>query len=135
LNLVLDASVALSWCFEDEEDDYALSVLRALRESEAIVPSLWPLELVNGLTTAERKRRIGAAEAARFLNAVKALPVVVEPLSREAAFGAVRLLAHKHRLSAYDAAYLDLAVRLGVPLATLDKPLRNAAAAEGLPSL
>ena len=76
MNFVLDASVALSWCFEDEDDDYAVRVLDALRSSEAVVASLWPLEMSNGLVVAERRGRIDGAGAARFMELVLSLPIV-----------------------------------------------------------
>lgn len=133
MNFVLDASVALSWCFEDEGDDYAVGVLDALRTSEAVVASQWPLEMSNGLFVAERRGRIDGAGAARFMELVLSLPIVVDPVSRSRAFNVTHALARTHGLSAYDAAYLDVALRQGVSLATLDARLRSAAAAEGVP--
>ena len=132
MNFVLDASVALAWCFEDEGGDYADGVLDALRASEAVAASLWPLEVTNGLLTAERRGRIQAGDAARFGRLLLALPIVIDPVARSRAFEATRALARSHTLSAYDAAYLELAVRLGVPLATLDERLGKAAEAEGV---
>ncbi|HUH13848.1 MAG TPA: type II toxin-antitoxin system VapC family toxin [Longimicrobiales bacterium] len=132
MNFVLDASVALAWCFEDEGGDYADGVLDALRTSEAIAASLWPLEVANGLLTAERRGRVEAGEAASFGRLLLALPIVIDPVARSRAFEATRAAARTHALSAYDAAYLELAVRLGVPLATLDERLGRAAEAEGV---
>ncbi len=132
MNFVLDASVTLAWGFEDEGGAYALGVLEGLRSSEAIVASLWPLEVANGLLTAERRGRIEAADARRFLHLLLSLPIVVDPVARRRAFEAVHALAKKHALTSYDAAYLELAVRLGLPIATLDGPLRASAEAEGL---
>ena len=133
MNFVLDASVALSWCFEDEGDDYALAVLDELRSSEAVVASLWPLEMANGLVVAERRGRIDGAGSARFMELVLSLPIVVDPVSRSRAFTVTHGLARTHGLSAYAAAYLEVALRHGVPLATLDAGLKTAAAAEGVP--
>lgn len=132
MNFVLDASVTVAWAFDDERDDYALTVLDALTTSEAVAASIWPLEVANALVTAERRGRIGAAEATRFARLVLQLPVVVEPVERSRAFDTTRQLARRHGLSVYDAAYLDLALTRGVPLATLDGPLRRAAAADGV---
>ncbi len=132
MNFVVDASIALSWCFEDEGDDYTVAVLKRLRSSEAVAASLWPLEVVNGLLTAERRKRIEPGDAARFAGLLLSLPIVIDPVLRRRAFDVTRGLARKHGLSAYDAAYLELAVRLGVPIATLDAPLQAAARAEGV---
>jgi len=133
VNFVLDASVTLAWCFEDEGGDYAVEVLEALRASEAIVASLWPLEVANGLAVAERRGRLDAAACARFMELVLALPIAVDPVSRSLALTGSYGLAKARGLSAYDAAYLDLALRHGIPLATLDERLRVAAATEGVP--
>lgn len=135
MNFVLDASVALAWCFEDEGGEYALGVLESLRTSEAAVASLWPLEVANGLLTAERRGRLDRPAAVTFTEMVLSLPIVVDPVARRRAFDATHALARTHDLTSYDAAYLELAVRLGVPLATLDRPLAEAAAREGVGEL
>jgi len=132
MTFVLDASVALSWCFEDEGGDYADDVLTALEAGEAVVPSLWLLEVGNGLLVAERRGRLEAAEAQEARRLLGALPIAVEPGGRSAALEVTPLLARRHGLSAYDAAYLELAIRLGVPIASLDGALRSGAAAEGV---
>ena len=132
MNFVLDASVVLAWAFEDEGGDYAVRVLEALRGSEAVAASLWPLEVTNGLLTAERRGRLEAADARRFLHLLLSLPVVVDPVARRRAFEGIHALARVHALTSYDAAYLELAVRYGIPLATLDESLRAAVRAEGL---
>jgi predicted nucleic acid-binding protein len=133
MNFVVDTSVTLSWCFEDEGGEYALSVLNALRSSDAVAASLWPLEVTNGLLTAERRGRIVPGDARRFMVLVLSLPIVVDPVARRRAFEPIHAMGRKHGLTAYDAAYLELAVRLGIPLATLDHPLRQAAETEGVP--
>lgn len=132
MNFVLDASVALSWCFEDEGGDYAVDVLNELGTSEAVAASLWPLEIVNGLLTAERRKRIDPAASGRFTRLLLSLPIVIDPVARRRVFDVTNALARKHTLSSYDAAYLELAMRLGVPLATLDGPLKAAAKREGI---
>ena len=133
MNFVLDASVALSWCFEDEGGEYAVGVLGALRSSEAVAASHWPLEIANGLLSAERRRRVDAAAADEFARLLLSLPIVVEPVDRRLAIEEVRTLGREYGLTAYGAAYLELARRLGVPLATLDVPLRQASEAAGVP--
>ncbi len=132
MNFVVDASVALSWCFEDEGESYAVSVLDELGSSEAVTASLWPVEVTNGLLTAERRGRLVLADARRFARLLLALPIVVDPVSRSISFEATYALARRHKLTSYDAAYLELAVRLGVPIATLNGPLRVAAKREGV---
>jgi predicted nucleic acid-binding protein len=133
VNFVLDASVALSWCFEDEGGDYALEVLDALRTEEAVVPTLWTLEVSNGLLVAERRGRIDSATATKFTLLLLSLPLAVDPAERGRAFAVTRRLARTHGLTSYDAAYLELGLRLGVPMATLDVTLAAAAEAEGVP--
>ena len=133
MELVVDASLTLAWAFEDERRGLAMSVLDALNGSEAIAASIWPLEVANGLAVAERRGSITAQEANRFASLVLQLPIVVDPGERRRPLEATRQLARAHQLSAYDASYLELAVRLGVPLATLDRRLADAAGRAGVP--
>lgn len=132
MSFVLDASVALAWCFEDEGGDYPARVLGALRGDEAVAASLWTLEVSNGLLTAERRGRIGPQEVTRVVRLLLALPIVVDPVERSRALTSVHRLARTRDLSTYDAAYLEVAVRTGLPLATLDAGLRTAAEEEGV---
>jgi predicted nucleic acid-binding protein len=132
MNFVLDASVALAWAFEDEAGGYSREVLTHLRTGEAMAPSLWPVEVSNGLLVAERLGRIAPSDAARFTSLLRALPIVVEPLDRRRILESLPILARQHGLSAYDACYLEVALRQGVPLATLDEALRKAARSEGV---
>lgn len=132
---VLDASVALGWCFRDEANAYAHRVLRRLQDDSAVVPAIWVLEVANGLLLAERRGRLNVAEVAQVCGAVAALPIVWEDLPLERALGPVLDLARAHRLSAYDAAYLELAMREGLSLATQDDALRAAAEKVGVPLL
>jgi len=132
MNLVLDASVTLAWAFRDERSEYAVGVLRDLESASAIVPGLWPLEVTNGLWVAERRDRISSLEVTRFFSLVLALPIAVDPVERRRAFETTHRLARTRGLSTYDASYLELAVRMGLPLATLDGRLREAAEAEGV---
>ncbi len=135
MNFVLDASVSLAWCFEDERAGYAMRVLDELSDGEAIVTSLWPIEVTNGLASALRKKRIDLAGAAEARNTLVALPVVVDPVDRRRAFEDIPRLARAHGLTTYDASYLEVAVRMGLPLATLDRTLARAAADEGVPAV
>lgn len=130
MSLVLDASVTLAWAFEDEGGEYAASVLHALHGAEAVVASHWGLEVTNGLLVAERRNRIDPEAAARFIRQLLALPIVIEPASRSLPFTSTYRFARTRNLSSYDAGYLEVAVRLGLPLATLDRPLLAAAEAE-----
>lgn len=132
MSFVLDASVALAWCFEDEGADYAEGVLEAFSDRDAVVASHWGLEVSNGLLTAERRGRITAQEITRAGRLILALPIAVDPVQRRRALTTTHRLARTRALSSYDAAYLELAVRLGLPLATLDRELRAAAEAEGV---
>jgi predicted nucleic acid-binding protein len=122
---VLDSCVAMAWCFEDEQDDYAERVLDALAGSRAVVPEHWKLEVANVMLTATRQRRLAPVQAERFLDRLMKLPVevTVDPVMVEAAFA----IGREYKLSSYDAAYLDLARREGIPLATSDMALRKAA--------
>ena len=132
MDLVLDASVAAAWVLEDEQNDLADQVIDSLVTKTATAPHLWALEVGNILLTTEKRGRIDTAKRRRMAQALQDLGVVEQPHSQDAIFGDVLELAARHRLSSYDAAYLELALRLGLPLATLDKPLIAAAAAEGV---
>ncbi len=122
--MILDASVALSWFFEDERPTFADEVLESLTHEGAQVIPLWRLEVANALLVAERKGRIDPAYTARILKRVRSLPI--EQVEQGAAEDILKL-ARQFRLSAYDAAYLEVAVRLRTGLATLDAPLARAA--------
>ncbi|MDB5352550.1 MAG: hypothetical protein JWN86_3797 [Planctomycetota bacterium] len=130
---VLDGSIALAWCFPDEEAPYPQSVLSALGgKAEAVVPALWPLEVANALLTGERRKRSSQADTVAWTGFLSALPITVDPGSATRAFGDIANLARTHRLTVYDATYLELAMRLGVALATLDDALEDAANAVGV---
>lgn len=132
MTFVLDCSVAMAWGFEDEHDQYATRVLDLLTERPAVVPSIWPLEVANTILVGERKGRLTNAEAGRFHALLEALPISVEVSTTSKTLSTVLPLARKHGLTAYDASYLDLAVRLACPLATFDKALLEAAKAVGV---
>lgn len=124
---VVDNSVVLSWCFEDEGSRYAEAVLESLETAEAFVPAIWPLEVGNVLLVAERKKRLSQAAVVRFLALLGGLPITVEQESPERMLKEIVSLAREHGLSTYDASYLDLAMAHGLPLATLDASLAKAA--------
>ncbi|MDQ3238037.1 MAG: type II toxin-antitoxin system VapC family toxin [Actinomycetota bacterium] len=124
---VLDNSVVMAWCFEDEDTEYADGVLELLDADTAITPSIWPLEIANAILMSERRGRLSAAGAARFTELVSGLTISVERTALLRALGAVMEVGRTHSLISYDAAYLELAMRRGLPLATLDNRLADAA--------
>ena len=125
--MVIDNSVVMTWCFEDEANDYADSVLDKLAETTAMVPSIWALEVVNVLLTAERRKRLKQADSIRFMTLLSQLPIVVDHDRPEKMMKDLLVLGRSTGLSSYDAAYLELAMRNDFPLATLDKKLAEAA--------
>ena len=129
---VLDTSVTMAWCFEDETTRYSEGVLDLLSTGEALVPSIWPLEVVNVLTHAERRRRLTRAKTAKFVTILRGLPISIDSEGLLRAFEEILSIALDRRLSAYDAAYVELAMREGVPLATLDLNMRKEAQAMGI---
>jgi predicted nucleic acid-binding protein len=130
--LVLDASAALAWCFEDEGGAEVDALIERVAAAGASVPGLWPVEIANGLVTGERRRRITRAESAAFATMLEELPIVVDPETGARALHETIGIAREHELSAYDAAYLELAMRLSLPLATGDRKLREAADRAGV---
>jgi len=134
-SFVLDASVALAWCFEDEASAEAIEVLERLQEGTAVVPALWFLEVGNALLNAERRGRLTPTESTTFLELLRQLPIRVEEISPRQFWEEILVLARAYHLSTYDAAYLAIAMRTGLPLATLDRALRQAAAACGIQTI
>ncbi|UCC27122.1 MAG: type II toxin-antitoxin system VapC family toxin [Gemmatimonadales bacterium] len=132
MDLVLDASVALAWCFEDEGGGYPVAVLEALQEKQALVSPVWPYEVTNGLIAAEQRHRMKVSESQEAGELLLSLPITVDAIPVHRVFDTVRRLARTHGVSTYDAASLELAIRHGLPLATLHLPLRKAVRAEGL---
>lgn len=127
---VLDASVALAWAFDEDADGYARTVLEALKARRAVVPALWVLEMANGLLVGERRRKISSIEAADFLQRLDALDIEVDAFLPHLTL--VWGGARDHGLTAYDFAYLSLARRRALPLATRDGMLAGAARAAGV---
>jgi predicted nucleic acid-binding protein len=130
--LVIDASLTLSWGFPDEESEEGFRLLNRVIGEGATVPSVWTLEIVNALAVAERKRRITLDQILETLALLRSLLVRISPASITSDFGPVMNISRAQGLSAYDAAYLELAPREGLPLATFDKGLRQAAENLGL---
>jgi predicted nucleic acid-binding protein len=126
---VLDASVTACWAFDDEDHPYASLALERIRTDTALVPAIWWFEVRNTLVVNERRRRLTEADTTAFLRVLSRLPVTVDREPRE---DHVLSLARRHRLSVYDAAYLELAQRGAMPLATLDSMLQEAARSEDL---
>lgn len=129
--LVLDCSTTMAWCFGDEADRYADSVLDELRTDDGLVPSIWTLEVANVLLVAERSGRLNEADSSRFLDLLGDLPIHVDERDAAVAFTSVLSCGRRFGLTSYDAAYLDLAMRTGAPLATSDRALRKACRAAG----
>jgi predicted nucleic acid-binding protein len=126
-SFVLDASVALSWCFETETTHLTDAVLDSLADNTAVVPTVWPLEIGNALVVAERRGYLDRASTARFLNLLNQLSIEVDQESPQRMLGEILLLAREQQLSTYDASYLDLAMRAGLPLVSRDGALLQAA--------
>jgi len=133
VTFVLDASMAMAFVFEDEATHETDQILDRCGEGHrAVVPALWRWEVGNALLMAARRERLSRPEARQHLARLGLLPVTVDERAWHESWGAAWFLAAKHRLTLYDAAYLELAVRLGAPLASLDTELRRAAKAEGV---
>lgn len=128
---VIDASAALPWCFAEEATPWTEALLDRLQGGEEVlVPAHWPIEVMNGLLMAVRRKRIDPDRVARFTDALGSLAIRIDPPYTPAGWNSVLQVATKHRLTIYDAAYLELAQRTGLPLATLDGDLRKAAQVE-----
>jgi predicted nucleic acid-binding protein len=117
----------MAWCFEDEADEYADSVLDLLADSETVVPSIWTLEVANVLLVAERKKRLTKADSSRFVKLLRELPITIDQETPDRALSEILPVGRQLGLSAYDAAYLELAMREGIALATRDNGLKQAA--------
>ena len=129
---VVDASVSACWAFRDEDHPVADAALERLRTDGAVAPGLWWYEMRNILVVNERRNRLGASDVAGFLRDIGRLGISLDHAPQE---GEVLRLARIHRLSVYDAAYLELAQRQGIALATLDAELVRAARVEAVPLL
>jgi predicted nucleic acid-binding protein len=127
IEFVLDCSVAISWCLVDEDNDYANAVLDLMPNAEAFVPEIWSLEIVNTLLVAERRNRMTIEQTQASINWLQSLLITIDYLTSAQAFCRTLTLAREQKLASYDAAYLELALRLDLPLATNDKQLIDAA--------
>jgi predicted nucleic acid-binding protein len=128
----IDASVALAWCFPDEAGNYADGVLVALEGQAMLVPVVWGLEIANAILAGERSQRLRQPEIRRFITLLESLSTVQDVQPAGDHVSNVLPLARECGLSAYDAAYLELSIRHGAPLATLDGKLRKAAQKAGV---
>jgi len=126
-DFVVDNSVVMAWCFADEESVYADQVLASLETLTAAVPAVWPLEVGNVLMVAERRKRLEKADSVRLLELLYELPIKLMQETPKRMTGEIVALAREQKLSTYDASYLDLAMRKGLPLATSDRTLKKAA--------
>lgn len=126
---VLDCSVTLSWCFQDETTQYTDEVLESLEKSNALVPQLWKLEVANVLLMAKKRKRITDSGIFHFLSIVDELPITIVPT--ELTIKDTVLLSQKYQLTAYDASYLHLCLENNIPIATMDKQLKKAALDSG----
>lgn len=131
MTYVLDCSVTMAWVFPDEATDATERLRDSLIGGKAFVPALWPIEVGNVLRVATSRGRIVRDDWVRIRSILTALPIEIDPVSTACVWGSVLDLAYEHRLSVYDAMYLELALRLRLPLATLDRALAAAAIANG----
>lgn len=132
---VLDSSIALAWCFEDEATEQTSQLLTRLTSETAAVPGLWYLEISNVLSMAERRKRISSVRVGEYIEMVESLSLEVDSQPSHLAFSILLPICRDHHLTCYDAVYLELANRLQLPLATLDEDLRTAAGKMGLSTL
>lgn len=135
MSFVLDNAVALAWCFEDEQTPAVMDLLDRVAETGANAPALWPLEALNGLLMAERRKRIDSQRRVRLMAFLRDLPIVLDLDTPERVRVETIRLAERFKLTVYDAAYLERAQRHRLPIASLDKPLRTAAATIGIETL
>jgi predicted nucleic acid-binding protein len=130
---VPDASATLAWCFKDESSDWTRALLARFKAGDtAVVPQHWSIEVANSILVAVRRRRATREESTRIFDDLRELPIRIDFAHRETTFVDVFSCAEKYKLTVYDAAYLELAIREGVALATLDSDLRTAARAAGV---
>lgn len=132
MSLVLDSSATLAWVYGDETTDAIRAVFDQVADTGAVVPSLWRLEVANSLTVAVRRGRIDADFRRAALADLALLDIITDQYTDANAWGESLTLANQFRLTLYDAAYLEVARRRTVPLATLDSDLRSAARAVGV---
>lgn len=132
MSVVIDSSVTLAWCFDDERTAAADAVLTQVAETGAVVPSLWRLEIANALQMAVKRNRIDATFRDASIADLRALAIDIDTETDQQAWTATLRLAERFQITLYDAAYVELAQRISLPLATLDQEMRAAAGALGL---
>jgi predicted nucleic acid-binding protein len=125
----------MTWCFQDEANAYAEAVLDSLVDAVAVVPAIWTLEVVNVLLVAERRQRLREADSTRFITLLKQLPIMVDRSWPERLMKDWLSIGRAHDLSSYDTAYLELAMRQGLPIATLDSRMLDAARRIDIPTV
>jgi predicted nucleic acid-binding protein len=130
--VVVDASVALAWCFPDETSDYADGVLVALEGKTILVPAVWSLEIANAVLVGERRKRLNLPDIRQFTTLLESLSLVQDSQPVANHMNQVLPIARTYGLTAYDAAYLELSIRHTAPLATLDDKLQKAAEQAGI---
>lgn len=130
--VVLDASMTMAWFFEGELTDTARQALWSVTQEGAVVPAIWHAEIANALAMGLRRNRIDEAFCTDCFNDLRQMDIVTDPETNARLWTETMGLATRHRLSVYDAAYLELAGRLGLPLATLDRALAHAANVAGV---
>lgn len=124
--------MALAWCFQDQRSPLLKRVLDRIASSGAVAPQIWPLEILNGLLLAQRQQRIDGTQRQTLVTFLEGLPVSLDEETARRAWGSIYQIADLHGLTIYDASYLELALRSGLPLATLDRRLAQAASKAGL---
>ncbi len=134
-DFVLDTSVTMAWCFPDEETPETRDLFMRMPTSAVIVPAIWPREVANVLLIGERRHRLTQAQVVQFMELLQTLAITIEAGGAMETLGSVVAIGRRHNLSAYDASYLELAMRQGLPLATQDTRLRAAATRAGVPLL
>jgi len=126
-DFVLDCSVAISWLMPDEDSSFSNQTLNLLTSQQAFVPSIWPLEVGNVLLGAERNKRITIKQRCSAISIINELPITIDPHTSKYVFLETMVLAERYKLTLYDASYLELAMRMNIPIATFDKQLKQAA--------
>lgn len=132
MSMVVDCSFAAAWCFADQETERTAALLREVQSTGMCVPAVWPFEVANVLLMAERLGRLTVEQRDTFLAILSSLAVEIEPGPLDHVIGNAMPLARRLRLTVYDASYLEMALRRGLPLATRDKELIAAAESAGV---
>jgi predicted nucleic acid-binding protein len=129
---VMDCSVTMTWLFQDQATEVSGYIKHLLINSVAYVPGIWPLEVANVLYLAERKKKISEADSMEFKTILNALPISIDDSTSQRALESILNLARQQQITVYDASYLEMAMRKGLPLATLDNELKQAAKKVGV---